>query len=64
MLETLDFDLLVPSAFRFLERFSTISRASSQLFHMAQYLVELSLIEIDMLKYKPSLLAASALFSA
>ena len=31
---------------------------------MAQYLVELSLIEVDMLKYRPSLLAASALFSA
>jgi len=64
MLETLDFDLVVPSAFRFLERFATVSGASRELFHMGQYLIELSLIEVDMLKHNPSLLASSALFSA
>jgi hypothetical protein len=64
MLEVTDFNLLVPSPYRFLERFSKVSNASKQLFHMAQYLIELSLIEVEMLKYPASLIASSALFAA
>jgi len=35
MLETLDFNLVVPSPYRFLERWCCVSKASTQLFFMA-----------------------------
>ena len=63
MLETLDFNIVVPSAYRFLELFAEPC-SSREVFHMAQYLCELALLEVAMLKYKQSMLAASALFSA
>ena len=33
MLTTLEFDLVVPSSYRFLERFANVSHAQSELFH-------------------------------
>lgn len=64
MLTELDFNVCTPSAYRFLERFSKISNQNSKQFNMARYLIELPLIEYRMLKYNPSLLAASAVFLA
>jgi cyclin B len=62
MLSKLDFNITVPSAYRFLERFSRIANASSKQWNFARYLIELPLIEQRMLKYCPSLIAASAMY--
>lgn len=64
MLTQLEFNVCTPSPYRFLERFSKVANQNSKQFNMARYLIELPLIEYRMLKYNPSLLAASALFLA
>lgn len=55
MLEVLNFDLNVPSSYSFLRRYCHVTRASTKLFRMAQFLLELALLETEMLKYAPSL---------
>ena len=62
MLMQLDFNVVSPSSYRFLERFSKISSLNLKQFNLARYLIELPLIEYRMLKYTPSILAASAVF--
>jgi len=64
ILITLEFNITTSSSFRFLQRFSKVAKAKDQVFHLAQYLIELTLIEQRMLVYKPSQIAASALFLA
>ena len=64
ILVTLQFSITAPSTYRFLQRFCKIAKASTQMFHLAQYLIELTLIEQRMLVYTPSQIAASALFLA
>jgi G2/mitotic-specific cyclin-B, other len=62
MLMMLDFNIVNPSSYRFLERFSKIAGLNSKQFNLARYLIELPLIEYRMLKYIPSNLAASAVY--
>ena len=62
ILQTLDFDITSPSSYRFIERFSKVISADTPLFNLARYLIELPLIEYRMLKYSPSILAASAVY--
>ena len=62
LLTTLDYNICTPSSFRFLERYAKIAQFDVKRFSMAQYLIELPLIEYKMLKYHPSYLAASAVF--
>ena len=64
ILTTLQFNITSPSAFRFLERFRQVAKLDDQQWNLARYLIELPLIEQRMLVYKPSLLAASAIFLA
>ena len=64
ILVTLQFNVTVPSSYRFLQRFCKIIKAQDKLFHLAQYIVELTLIEQRMLVFKPSQIAASALWLA
>lgn len=76
ILTALDFDILSTSPLRFLERYhfitgnrydtnnNTASEINSKSFYLAQYLIELSLLEYKMLAYQPSLKAASALYVA
>lgn len=64
MLMTLQFDLTTPSAYRFLERFrrlSTTTANDDQLFFFAQYIMEISLLDASLLKYRPSEIAAASL---
>ena len=60
MLETLDFDLMHPTSYNFLSLFAP----TPCLLHMAQYLVELCLLETSSLFYIPSMLAAAAVSTA
>ena len=66
MLVALEFDVTVPSACRFLERYFKLCNHAQdqQLFFLAQYLMEISLLDASLLKYNPSELAASSLVLA
>jgi len=64
MLQTLDFNITAPSCYRFLERFSKLEKSDAVVFNYARYLSELTLIEIKMHKWVPSLIAASSIYVA
>lgn len=64
ILGALEFSLTSPSAWRFLERFLSIAQTDDTYQHFARYLLELSLVEYHMLKYRLSLIAASATYIA
>lgn len=48
VLDTLQFELTMTSTFRFLERYARLSQISPELFSLAHYAIELSLIEVTM----------------
>lgn len=62
ILRCLNFNVTTPSAFRFLEQYSKISDFDEFALHFARYLIELSLVDYKFLKYKPSNIAASAIY--
>ena len=67
MLTQLEFGVLSPSAYRFLERFAKICQACTgedQTFFLAQYIQEISLLDESLLKYRPSEIAAGSLILA
>ena len=61
ILNALSFDLTFPTPFRFLEKFSKKLNADPAMTHYAGFLLELALVDIRMLQYPPSAMAASAL---
>lgn len=63
MLSKLEFSILAPSAYRFLERFSKLSTVAhdEQTFFFAQYIQEIALLDESLLKYRPSEIAAGSL---
>lgn len=48
MLKALDFDLSVPTSYRFLERYSRIISLDKQTFFLSQYLLELAFLDSKM----------------
>ena len=64
MLTDFQFDLTNPTSYRFLERFAQVCETPTEMWYLAQYLIELPLIEQRMLSYTPSNIAASALYLA
>ncbi|KAL1315966.1 G2/mitotic-specific cyclin-1-like [Arachis hypogaea] len=64
MLNTLHFNMSVPTAYVFIRRFLKAAQADRKLELLAFFLVELSLVEYEMLKFSPSLLAAAAVYTA
>jgi hypothetical protein len=64
MLFSLEFQMTETSSYRFLERYSKIAKADSIVFFLAQYLLELALLDSKMNQYPPSLQASSALYVA
>ncbi|XP_071689148.1 cyclin-A1-1-like [Rutidosis leptorrhynchoides] len=70
VLETLDFDLFVVTVVSVLSRFVRVAAQGVKeeekvpLKCLAYYISEFSLLEYDMLRYPPSLIAASAIFLA
>jgi hypothetical protein len=61
VLSKLSFQIACPSSYRFLERYNKLAMADEVSFYIAQYLLELSMLDYKMLKYIPSMQAASAL---
>ncbi|KEH35322.1 putative cyclin [Medicago truncatula] len=69
VLNFLKFEMTAPTIRCFLRRFITVAQQTCeiplmQLEYLADYVADLSLLEYDMLKYTPSLIAASATFLA
>jgi len=48
MLFNLEFEIQQTSSYRFLERYSKIAKADSVTFYLAQYLIELALLDSKM----------------
>jgi G2/mitotic-specific cyclin-B, other len=64
MLNALKFQLTVPTAFIFLQRLLKVVDADARLTNLAHFYVERTLQEYSMLRYVPSMVAASGLFLA
>ncbi|MED6133791.1 G2/mitotic-specific cyclin-1 [Stylosanthes scabra] len=64
MLNTLHFNMSVPTSYVFMKRFLKAAQADRKLELLAFFLIELSLVEYEMLKFSPSLLAAAAVYTA
>ncbi|GBG72116.1 hypothetical protein CBR_g11049 [Chara braunii] len=64
MLNTLNFNLTVPTPYVFMVRFLKAAEADKKLEHLAFFLVELALVEYRMVKFLPSHLAAAAVYTA
>ncbi|KAF7829037.1 G2/mitotic-specific cyclin-1 [Senna tora] len=64
MLNTLQFNMSVPTAYVFMKRFLKAAEADKKLELLAFFLIELSLVEYEMLKFPPSMLAAAAVYAA
>ncbi len=62
MLATLDYNVTVPSMFRYLEVYSHYLKLDETNFMFCRYLLELFLVDYKMLKYNPSLLASSSVY--
>ena len=64
ILHCLEYDFMFPSPLRFLERYrkiSSILQYDDRIFFFAQYLLEISLLDAALLKFKPSQLSAAAI---
>ena len=61
VLQCLDFELNIPTAHAFLTRFLRCGPSSQQEGALAEYLSELFLMDINVVKYKASVVAASAM---
>ncbi|CAE8629522.1 unnamed protein product, partial [Polarella glacialis] len=61
MLTVLDFKICRPTAVQFLERYQRINGCTEAHRDLAQYLLELTLVDFKMVKYMPSHLAAAAI---
>ncbi|XP_026459956.1 G2/mitotic-specific cyclin-1-like [Papaver somniferum] len=64
ILEKLGWTLTVPTTYHFLVRFIKASLADQEMENMVFFLAELGLMQYAMIKYSPSMLAASAVYAA
>lgn len=64
MLNTLEFNMSVPTPYVFLKRFLKAAQSETKLEQMSFFLMELCLVEYDMIKFTPSFLAAVAVYTA
>ncbi|KAJ7544944.1 hypothetical protein O6H91_09G099800 [Diphasiastrum complanatum] len=64
ILNTLSFNLTVPTPYMFIVRFLKAASADRQLNLLAFFLLELCLVEYAMVKFTPSMLAAAAVYTA
>ena len=64
ILDTLKFELTVPTTKTFLRRFLTAAKAEPRVECLASFLTELTLLEYSFIEYEPSEIAASAVLLA
>lgn len=63
MLNTLQFDMSVPTPFVFMRRILKAAEFGTKLEMVSFYLMELCMVEYEMLKFPPSLLSAAAVYT-
>jgi len=64
ILNTLNFNLTCPSALHFLRRYSKAAGSDYNVHTLCKYLIELVLVDVKMLRYLPSEIAAGAVYVA
>jgi len=64
VLNTLEFNLTCPSALHFLRRYSKAAGSDYNVHTLCKYLIELVLVDVKMVKFLPSELAAGAVYVA
>ncbi|KAK1439242.1 hypothetical protein QVD17_05058 [Tagetes erecta] len=64
MLNTLEFNMSVPTPYVFLKRYLKAAQSDSKLDQMSSFLIELCLVEYEMIKFAPSFLAAAAVYTS
>ncbi|KAJ4966215.1 hypothetical protein NE237_018064 [Protea cynaroides] len=64
MVNTLQFNMSVPTPYAFMRRFLKAAQADKKLELLSFFIVELCLVECEMLRFPPSLLAAAAIYTA
>lgn len=64
MINSLQFNLSTPTPYVFMKRYLKAAEADKKIELLSFFLIELCLIEHEMLRFQPSLLAAAAVFSA
>ena len=62
IIKQLDFDLIIDSAFKFFSPLAKLSKLEPKNFCLAQYVLEMSLLDLKFAKYHPSMLASSAIY--
>uniref|UniRef100_A0A5B7A233 Putative cyclin n=1 Tax=Davidia involucrata TaxID=16924 RepID=A0A5B7A233_DAVIN len=64
MINTLQFNLSVPTPYVFMSRFLKAAQSDKKLELISSFIMELCLVEYEMLKFPPSLLVAAAIFTS
>lgn len=64
VLQRLDFNVTVPCRFGYLERFVKLSHSDDLVMNFARYITELSLMQVELHKWRPSQIAAAAIYVA
>ncbi|KAL1569783.1 G2/mitotic-specific cyclin-1 [Salvia divinorum] len=64
MLNTLQFNMSVPTPYVFMRRFLKAAQSDKKLEQLSFFLIELCQVEYEMLKYPPSFLVAAAIYTA
>ncbi|XWS24597.1 hypothetical protein CRYUN_Cryun28dG0116800 [Craigia yunnanensis] len=64
MINILQFNLSLPTPYVFMRRFLKAAQSNKKLELLSFFMIELCLVEYEMLKFPPSLLAAAAIFTA
>ncbi|KAF9609908.1 hypothetical protein IFM89_019001 [Coptis chinensis] len=64
IVNTLQFNMTVPTPYVFMRRFLKAAQSDKKLELLSFYMIELCLVEYEMLKFPPSLLAAAAIYTA
>lgn len=64
ILRTLNFNFTQPSSYRFLERYAKLGQCDDLIVNFARFVLELSFMNTTLYKWRPSQIAASAIFIA
>ncbi|XP_050227291.1 G2/mitotic-specific cyclin-2-like isoform X2 [Mercurialis annua] len=64
MLDKLQFNISLPTPYVFMQRFLKAAQFDKKLELLSFFFIELTLVEYEMLKFPPSLLAAAAIYTA
>ncbi|GFP98543.1 cyclin-b2-4 [Phtheirospermum japonicum] len=64
MINTLQFNMSLPTPYVFMKRYLKAAQSDKRLELLSFFIIELCLVEYEMVRYSPSLLAAAAVFTA